>query len=633
MCGIFGVISYDKPVPDRVAENFVQALGHRGPDDHGVYQEENVLIGMNRLSIIDLAAGHQPISNENETLQICFNGEIYNYLELREYLAAKGHRFKTSSDTEVVLRLYEECGEDCLTKLNGMFSFVIWDCERKKAFISRDPLGIKPLYYAGKGGRFYFASELKAILAVVPDLGKLDELALSRYFSFGYIPSPQTPFSEVKKLPAGHYLVYDANGMALHSYWNIRLGESEVVSEKGDYPDNIGIDSVLRDSVKMELMSDVPLGCFLSGGVDSSAIAALAQDCIKKPLHTFCFKFSENTHDESADAAIVARHLNSIHHEIEFSQNDILKNLYGIADSMDEPFADSTYLTLSLLSREVRKNVKVILTGMGGDEVFTGYPTIKAHQYNMRYYRKLPGILRKGIIPSLVNRLPVSNKYFSFEFKAKRFVRGQDYPGEIQHFIWMEHFSLEDKRKLLGGFAPEKSVMDTYSNVEDELKRCDAQTLMNRILYLDMKYFLENNGLFQADRATMAHSLEARVPLLNSRVLDKMFKVPFYYKYYKGQSKYPLRHAVRSMLPNRVFAKPKKGFGPPVSSWLRAFLKGFLLETLSKSRLSHTPLSYAFVSRMINEHLAGEADHGRSLWLVLIFQLWWNKYQSGSLAR
>jgi asparagine synthase (glutamine-hydrolysing) len=632
MCSIFGIISFDQPISGQIADNFIRTLNHRGPDDHGIFHDNNVMIGMNRLSIIDLGTGHQPISNEDDSLQICFNGEIYNYLELRKDLIDKGHNFKTSSDTEVILHLFEEYGEGCLQKLNGMFAFVIWDRKREKAFVSRDPLGIKPLYYVNKGGCFYFASELKAILAVVPDLRKLDDLALSRYFSFGYIPSPQTPFSDVKKLPAGHYLVYDKRGIALHSYWNIQLGESESVSESNIDHEILEISSVIRESVKMELMSDVPLGCFLSGGVDSSAIVALAQDCINKPLHTFCFKFAESTHDESSDAAIVARHLKSIHHEIEFSQNDILENLYSIADSMDEPFADSTYLTLSLLSCEVRKSVKVILTGMGGDEVFTGYPTIKAHQY-MHYYRKLPNILGKRIIPSLANRLPVSNKYFSLEFKAKRFVRGQNYPGEIQHFIWMEYFSLEDKRKLLGDFAPEASVMDTYSIVEDELERCDAKTLMNRILYLDMKFFLENNGLFQVDRATMAHSLEARVPLLNARLLDKMFKVPFGFKYYKGQSKYPLRQAIRSMLPNRVFVKPKKGFGPPVSSWLRTFLKGFLLETLSKSQLSHTPLSYTFISRMIDEHLKGEADHGRALWLVLIFQIWWNKYQSGSLVR
>jgi asparagine synthase (glutamine-hydrolysing) len=294
-------------------------------------------------------------------------------------------------------------------------------------------------------------------------------------------------------------------------------------------------------------------------------------------------------------------------------------------DSLDEPFADSTFLTLSLLSREVRKDVKVVLTGMGGDEVFTGYPTIKAHKYQ-RMFRWAPSFIRQGLLPPLVNSLPVSDKYFSFEFKAKRFIRGQDFPQEIQHFIWMQYFSLEEKKRLLGDFVPETTLKETYANVYSELDRCDAKDLMNRILYLDMKYFLENNGLFQVDRSSMAHSLEARVPLLNKIVLDKLFAMPFDHKYYLGQTKHPLREAVRNLLPGRVFTKPKKGFGPPVSIWLRTLMKEFMMDNLSEKSLSRSPLDTTYVSRMISEHMGKKADHGRSLWAILVFHLWWEKY-------
>ncbi|MEC7641289.1 MAG: asparagine synthase (glutamine-hydrolyzing) [Nitrospinota bacterium] len=625
MCSIFGIITNGERLSEGLQEKFLQSLHHRGPDDNGVFCDGTAMIGMNRLSIIDLETGHQPISDEDGSLQICFNGEIYNYQELRKTLISKGHRFKTTSDTEVILHAYEEYGPDCLQQLNGMFAFVIWNTVSREGFIARDRLGIKPLYYSFENGRLCFASELKSMLAVLDDPGEVNRLGLSRYFSFGYVPSPQTPFTKIKKLPAGYYMSFRKGNLDLRSFWNVSLGASEAGSPF-DLQEEIGeIASTLETAIGMELMSDVPLGCFLSGGVDSSAIVALAQKYQNNPLHTFCFKFAEKTHDESEDALVVARHLNSTHHEIQFSKKEIIDALEALTDSLDEPFADSTFLTLSLLSGEVRKHVKVILTGMGGDEVFTGYPTIKAHRF-MQAFKRLPSFIRQGIVPPLVNALPVSNKYFSFEFKAKRFVRGQDFPQEVQHFIWMENFSLQEKKQLLGDFVPERSVIETYENVLQELARCDARDPMNRILYLDMKFFLENNGLFQIDRSTMAHSLEARVPLLNTRVLDKLFTIPFDLKFYKAQTKYLLTQAVRNHLPRSVFTKPKKGFGPPASIWLRTFLKDFLLQTLSQEQLSNSPLNYDIVQSMIREHLRSTADHGRALWSLLIFQMWWKKY-------
>ena len=375
----------------------------------------------------------------------------------------------------------------------------------------------------------------------------------------------------------------------------------------------------------MELMSDVPIGCFLSGGIDSSAIAAYASKFHSSRLHTFCYKFAERTHDESADAREVAARLGSEHHEVIISEADTLSGLESMMDSLDEPFSDSTFLTLSLLSREVSKSVKVVLTGMGGDEVFTGYPTIRAHRYQ-NWFRMLPKFVRMGIIPPIINSLPVSDKYFSFEFKAKRFIRGQEFPSEIQHFIWMQNFQLDEKASLLQGFSPERSLAETYANVSEELSRCDAKDTMNRIMYLDMKFFLENNGLFQVDRSTMAYSLEARVPLLNKLTMDTLFQIPFAMKFYKGETKRLLKDAMRDFFPGNVLTRPKKGFGPPVSIWLRTFMREFMQDAIGGDSLKGSPLNPNLVNRMIREHLERKADHGRALWTILVFHLWWRKY-------
>lgn len=624
MCGIFGYIDAQRAVPEGLTERLVRIQSHRGPDDHGTYREDGVLIGMNRLAIIDLNTGHQPIANEDGSLVICFNGEIYNYLDLRRELESRGHIFATRTDTEVILHAYEEYGSGCLGRLNGMFAFVIWNRKTRECFLARDRLGIKPLYYSVRSGRLCFASELKTMLQAVEDTGGIDTLALSRFFSFWYVPTPQTPFRNIAKLKPGHCLTFRDGVADIRRYWSldlspgegVRRSEEEVVEQ---------LREVLDRAVGMELMSDVPLGCFLSGGVDSSAVVALAQRALGRQVKTFCYRFDEATHDESADARLVAEHLHTDHHEIRVGREAMLAALEDLPRSLDEPFGDATYLSLLLLCREVRRFVTVSLTGMGGDEVFTGYPTIRAHRY-MRLFRKLPAFVRQGLAPALINRLPPSDKYFSLEFKAKRFIRGQEHSPEVQHFMWMENFTFQEKRALLGDFAPESGPEETYANVLEELEHCRARDPYNRILYLDVRFFLENNGLFQVDRASMASSLEARVPLLNTLVLDFMAGVPFGLKFRNGELKRLLRRAVCDVLPARVFAKPKKGFAPPVSSWLRTVYREKLEVTLSPGGLKGSPLAAPVVQQMIREHLDGRVDHGRALWMLLIFQLWWNEY-------
>lgn len=624
MCGIFGYVSEGAAASTALVDKAMGALRHRGPDDSGFTSAKNTVIGMTRLSIIDLDTGRQPIANEDGSLRIVFNGEIFNYRDLRGVLEARGHRFRTMADTEVILHGYEEYGPGILDRLNGMFAFAILDAGTGGLFAARDPLGIKPLYYCRRDEELFFGSELKTVLAMLDDSGPVDGLALSRYFSFGYIPSPQTPFANISKLPAGSCFRFDGGVLKIIPYHRLSFAEAET-PQATSVKENIATTAErLEQAVNLELMSDVPLGCFLSGGVDSSAVAAMASKLAPSTLKTFCFSFAEETHDESADARLVAEHLGTDHHEISIGRDEILSALESMTDSLDEPFADSTYLTLSLLCKEVVKSVKVALTGMGGDELFTGYPTIKAHRLQ-RLFRMAPRVLRQGLLPPLVNALPVSDKYFSFEFKAKRFIRGQNLPQELQHFVWMENLSLAEKKTLLNGLAVENSVEETYSNVIDELGRCDAAELMNRVLYLDMRFFMENNGLFQVDRASMAHSLEARVPLLNRSLLDFAVTVPFASKYHHGQMKYLLREAARPMLPGRIFTKPKKGFGPPVSLWLRGILREPLQDAFAGSAGS-VPLNYPLVRLMIDEHLSRKKDHGRALWAILVFNLWWKRY-------
>jgi len=626
MCGIFGLIhQFNDDVAIEMASSMQNSILHRGPDHSGVYSERGVVIGINRLAILDLSSGNQPIFNDDKSLVIVYNGEVYNHLEIRSELERKGHIFKTHCDTETILRAFMEWGEDSVIRLNGMFAFAIWDVRRRVLFIARDRLGIKPLYIAKLNRGYGFASEPKALLHLLPNGVSLDYNAISRYFSLGYVPYTDCAFSGIEKFPPAHYGYISLDNLEKKCYFKHHYG----MASKTDIESASNrVIELIEQSVKSELQSDVPVGIFLSGGLDSSAVAVFAKKHSTQNPKSFALRFTEATHDESGDARIVANHLGLDHHEFTFDKQTLYDSLFKVADILDEPFGDSTVLPLLTLSQYTRNYVKVVLTGWGGDEIFAGYPTYKAHLY-AALYRRLPNILGYSLIPSIVNRLPVSDKYMSFDFKAKRFIKGMDVLPELQHFIWMGYFDNIEKERL---FMPElhEFISVTYDAVSSVIDELTEHELVNRIMRLDGAFFLEGNGLFQADRMTMAASIEARVPLLNIKLIDYVNSLPASLKMKGGVQKYLLKKALKPYLPERIINKPKKGFGPPSSSWIRNVFSDVYKELFNEAIVTtHGIFQYKEIARLLNEHNSMKYDHGRKLWAILSFQLWYNRFILG----
>jgi asparagine synthase (glutamine-hydrolysing) len=628
MCGIYGII---KPgggeILTSIANSMRDAIHHRGPDNAGLYREPGLVLGNNRLSIVDLSGGNQPIFNEDRTLIIVYNGEIYNHIELRGDLEKKGHLFKTDSDTETVLHAFEEYGPHCLERFNGIFAFAVWNIREKSLFLARDSLGVKPLYLASMEGGLAFASEAKALLGLLPGGARPNWTALFQFFSYGYVPGQESPFEGIRKFPAGHFAWFRNNELEMDRYWKPELGMGNPVSIEEACEKVSGL---LENSVEMELMGDVPVGVFLSGGLDSAAVAYYAQKCSKRNIQSFSLRFEESTHDESADARVVAEYLGLEHHELLFTKELLQKALDKTTDILDEPFGDSTVLPLLALSEFAREHVKVVLTGWGGDEIFAGYPTYRAHQLSS-LYRKLPKFLSNTLIPSMVQRLPVSDKYFSLEFKAKRFIRGMDLSPELQHFIWMEYFGEPEIRKLFKREIIEQIKGDTLSPVRQTLGELSELDTVARIMHLDALFFLEGNGLFEVDRMTMAASLEARVPLLNIDLLNYVNSLETKVKMPGGRLKDLLRKILAPHLPERILNKPKKGFAPPSSIWLRGIFSQTFESIFTREKVESLGIfHYPEIQRMFQMHLARKADYGRHLWALLSFQLWYDRYIDGN---
>ncbi|PIR00670.1 MAG: asparagine synthase (glutamine-hydrolyzing) [Nitrospinae bacterium CG11_big_fil_rev_8_21_14_0_20_45_15] len=624
MCGIFGIIDVEKSEFEAtLASRLSDSIHHRGPDHSGFYTEPGLILGNNRLSIVDLASGNQPIFNENKSLVIVYNGEVFNHLEIRQKLITAGHKFHTNSDTETVLHAFEEYGPDCVRLLNGMFSFAVWNVQEKTLFLARDRLGVKPLYIARLKNGLAFASEAKVLLEVISSEPRPNWQAIYRFFSFGYVPGPESPFEGIRKFPPGHFAWVNESDLNLTQYWAPQYGTNREVNTTEAENKTL---QLMENAVASELMGDVPVGVFLSGGLDSSAVAVFAQKYSSQKIQSFALRFKEASHDESADARLVAKHLGLEHHEFLFSEEDIWSSLHKVSQILDEPFGDSTVLPLLTLSEFTRKHLKVVLTGWGGDEVFSGYPTYRAHQLSA-WYRMLPRIISQGLIPALVSRLPVSDKYMSFEFKAKRFIQGMDLPPEIQHFLWMGYFNDIGKRSLFRKTVLDQVHEETFEPVYKLLPKLSGEDLVSRILHLDSLFFLEGNGLFQADRMTMAASLEARVPLLNRDLLDYVNALPTKIKMKNGHPKDLLRKILSPYLPESILNKTKKGFGPPSSLWTRGILASEFDRLFTREKVEDEKIfNYEEIWRLIQEHRSRKVDHGRNLWALLSFQLWHDRY-------
>jgi asparagine synthase (glutamine-hydrolysing) len=628
MCGICGIVRRDGG-PDVSPETLGamnRAMTHRGPDDEGVYLERAVGLGSRRLSIIDLAGGRQPIANEDGTLQIVFNGEIYNYRELRSFLEQKGHRFSTHTDTEVILHLFEEFGPEALGHLDGIFAFAIWDTRRRELFLARDRTGIKPLYYVVDRSGLTFGSELKVVLQN-PDVGRrLDLTALNEYLSFEYVPTPRTILRGISRLAPGHWLTWDGTDARITRYWNPSLARSEDQPPVQWREYAARLRDALQATVRRELVSDVPVGVLLSGGLDSSAIAACMVDAHNGPVDSFSVAYDEPSFDESHYARMVATHLGTRHHEMRLTSRMVADVVPGLADVLDEPFGDASFVPTYLLSKFARTHVKVVMGGDGSDELFAGYPTLVAHRLIAYYERAIPWLVRTYGVQRLLRYLPVSFEYFSREFKIRRFLAGRGVPLEARHHRWMGSFFDEEKALLFHDHVT--SVLgETYEAAYQHSRECDARLSLNKILYNDMKMYLEGDILFKVDRASMAASLEVRVPFLNRRIVDFATKLPLSLKLHRLTGKYLLRRAMAGRLPREILQRPKQGFAMPVAQWLASELKELTLDMLSPARLARQGLFRPeYVEGLMRDHFARTRDNRKLLWTLLSFQLWHARY-------
>jgi asparagine synthase (glutamine-hydrolysing) len=628
MCGLCGVLNFDgqAPVDQEGLAAMTATLQKRGPDDLGYFRSGPVGLGHRRLSIIDLEMGHQPLSNEDGTIWIVYNGELYNYQEIRINLEKASHRFATASDTEVIVHAYEEYGADCLKAMNGMFAFAIWDSNRRRLLLARDRLGIKPLYYAHLPQCLLFGSEVKALLAHPQFERRLDVTALNLYLSLEYVPTPHSIFAGVNKLPPGHFLLVEGSDTRLERYWDLRLDKSEPVSTRTVAECSAEVRQLLYDAVKMELIADVPVGVLLSGGIDSSAVAAMMARASTQPVPSFSVAFDDPSFDESSHAQLVARHLGTEHHEFPLSADTALQALPEIVAGLDEPLGDSSIIPTYCLSRFTKEHVKVALGGDGGDELFGGYSTLQAHRLANYYQRLAPGWLRQLVEPWVLEKLPVSFDNLSFDFKMRRFLRDYSLPPVVRHHRWLGSFTPEEKAGLLSPLAgaSREEVTDLVANHAHE---AHTQDPLNQVLYCDLKLYLEGDILVKVDRASMANSLEVRVPLLNRLLVEYAAHLPHSFKLRGLTTKFLLRQALKGILPDSILKRGKKGFNAPVAKWFAGPLKPLLEDLLSPQRLKRQGLFQPdYVTTLIKEHQARHRDHRKLLWTLLAFQMWYEHW-------
>jgi asparagine synthase (glutamine-hydrolysing) len=607
----------------------MQVMHHRGPDEQGFFLDSYAALGSKRLSIIDLASGKQPITNEDGTLWIVFNGEIYNYLELQDFLIRKGHRFKTKSDTEVILHLFEEYHHDCLEYLDGIYAIAIWDAKCKELFLARDRIGIKPLYYSEVDGSIIFGSELKVILAHPSINPEIDLVSLNEYLSYEYVPTPRTILKEIFRLEPGYYLIYNQNGLRKCQYWDVsfRRSESRPPVNWQEYAE--GMYDVLVNCVEKELVSDVPVGVLLSGGIDSSTLAALMVDQYQQ-VDSFTIGFEEQSFDESKYAYQVAEFLGTNHNELILTGKKAVDLVANIMDILDEPFADSSFIPTYFLSEFARQKVKVVLGGDGGDELFAGYPTLLSHRLIEIYEHIVPWSIRANFSPRLMNLMSVSFDNISLDFRLRRFLGGRGVPLLARHHRWLGSFLDEEKDKLLQEWT--KPVLrETYYQAYEFAKQCDANLPLNQILYDDMKMYLEGDILYKVDRASMAASLEVRVPFLNRAAVQYITELPINLKLHRFSSKYLLKKCMSRRLPKSIIQRSKKGFNMPVAYWLNHDLTELLADLLSESAINNLGFfNYEYINQLITEHQDQRKDNRKLLWTLLVFQLWCSKYLNNS---
>ncbi|MBM4340292.1 MAG: asparagine synthase (glutamine-hydrolyzing) [Deltaproteobacteria bacterium] len=647
MCGICGEIDFNNGVRVESVRQMTNVLAHRGPDDEGMVfiKDGHVVeikkpfeiplgrngfevgLGHRRLSIIDLsAAAHQPMCNENGTIWIVYNGEIYNFQILRKELEQKGHSFKSNSDTEAILHAYEEWGVECLNYFRGMFAIAIWDSKLQRLFMARDRLGKKPLVYFHQNGYFAFASEIKALLQLPTIEKRVSGYAIHDYLTYQYVPSPDTIFEGIKKLPPAHYLLYDHNkGIRIERYWRLHFNEkNRNDSDLGELQDRIR--TGLEESVKLRLISDVPLGAFLSGGIDSSLIVGIMAMLSGKPVKTFSIGFEEKDFDELDYARIVSNHFSTEHHEF-IVQPDAIEILPKLAWYYNEPFADSSAIPTYYVARMTKDYVKVVLTGDAGDENFAGYPRYLRSKW-LIFFLKLPKVLRSNYFPLLLRMIA------QFHWREKTFNRMAAYVESLssnQARNYAEQVKIINAGEKEGLYSPEfmeaVGKMDSFDYLINKFNETEADDLIEQLLYLDINTYLPEDLLVKMDIATMANSLEARVPFLDHQFMEFIATVPPRLKLKGTISKYILKQAFSDFLPQSVIQRKKMGFGVPVARWFRNELKNYIFEILLDSRtLNRGYFRREGIERLLNEHIALTYDHSSKIWALLFLEIWFRVF-------
>ncbi len=629
MCGICGFA-----FPDPRAETGFECLDamcrtiiHRGPDDQGLFNGPGAALGARRLSIIDLETGHQPISNETETIWIAYNGEVYNFPELKRELAGRGHRFKTRTDTETILHAYEEWGPDMVKKLRGMFAAAIWDKQAKSLFIFRDRLGIKPLYYTRLPDQsLVFGSEIKTILAYPGISRQINPRALDFFLTLEYIPAPYSIFANIQKLPGGCFLEYSRGKMDIHRYWEISPQHTGSQASLDSLQDEFY--ELLKESVRMRLLSDVPLGAFLSGGIDSSAIVGLMREAGASPLKTFSIGFEDSTYNELDHARRIARRFDTGHEEF-IIRPDALSLTEKLIRHLDEPLGDFSVFPTYLVSRMAREHVKVILSGDGGDEVCGGY-----EHYQAQKLARSPWLFPVNkMLPFISRLMPPSPKKKGAWNKLQRYGQGLELDPRLRHFRWMTFLSPESKERLytpdfceaLNGAGPLYRIPPFSAHFQKAMD-FDPQ---NGELYLDLNTYMPDDILVKVDRMSMAASLETRVPLLDHKVVEFMFRLPGKYKVKGLTTKWFLKKTMERLLPRENIYRKKEGFSIPIKHWLRQDLKELMLDELHSEKIRQGGFFRpAEVDNLIRTHLDGSRNNSHQLWALLVFSIWKRQYLS-----
>jgi asparagine synthase (glutamine-hydrolysing) len=629
MCGIAGIVSSDRAerIEEITVHRMCQAIVHRGPDDEGIFTTHNVGLGMRRLSIIDISGGHQPIFNEDRSIRIVFNGEIYNFPELRPGLEARGHRFYTNTDTETIVHLYEEMGAACVQKLRGMFAFALWDDRQQSLLVARDRLGKKPVHYGLHKGRLYFASEIKSILAVAPELAEINQAALLQYMYLGYIPDPATAFLGIHKLPPGHLLTFERSKLSIRKYWDLPEYATHNPSSEEECLEEL--ERRLAEAVNIRLISDVPLGALLSGGTDSSTVVALMSRASSKPVKTFSIGFRHADFDESKYARLVAQKFATDHHEL-MLEPDVVATVERLTASMEEPFADPSMLPTYFVSCLARQHVTVALSGDGGDELFAGYERYGIHA-RRQAFAKIPAVVRRVFRDQVFPLLPKK-------------MRGRQLSYNLS-LPWRERYA--DEMCLLPAFERETPLLkpefratiaesgDPQDILLSLFEKAPARDPISQMLYVDTKTYLVEDILTKVDRMSMLTSLEVRVPILDHEFVEWVTALGPEWKMRDGKQKYIFRKlAERVGVPKEVLHRPKQGFALPLVHWMRNELKEMIVDVLLDSRtLQRGYFDPKGVRQLLDEHFSRRRSRMGLLWRLFIFELWHRNFLESFRSR